>query len=93
MSPMTATQTAQIERRRVPRQDIGSHLIDLHPGNDDKVIHCLLWDISELGARLVLPHDVDLNPVVYVIVGNVCKAASLIWRDGTDIGLEFIEDE
>jgi hypothetical protein len=45
------------------------------------------------GARLVLPANIALADVVYVIFGNVCKPARVVWRDKVQVGVQFIEDE
>lgn len=61
---------------------------------DGTVPHvCVLWDVSERGARLSLT-DMDVVPTKFILLlerdapsGTSCR---IVWRSRDHIGLEFI---
>jgi hypothetical protein len=90
---MSATQNCDaIERRREKRQHVRKAIVKLDAGNGAEPIACFVWDISEHGARLKLSVATELSKVVYVIIGNVRKAAAVVWRKGDHVGLEFFPE-
>jgi hypothetical protein len=80
------------DRRQYPRVSIGNYLLQLDPCDGRKPISCVVWDISETGARLRLAGDVALPPTIDILVGNVTRKARVVWRKSTQIGIEFIEE-
>jgi hypothetical protein len=80
--------TEAAEHRSKPRQRMNA-IVKLDPSNGNEPIACFVWDISESGARLKLAVDSDLSKVVQVVIGNVRKPATVVWRKGDQVGLEF----
>jgi len=79
-----------VERRKSRRQDIGRHTLRLDPGEGQPIFNCFLWDISEGGARVQLEKDVPLPAEVSLVIGNVMHKARVVWRNGIQVGLEFL---
>ena len=81
-----------IERRSEKRQTFGDYLVKLDPGKDQAPFTCFVWDMSEGGARLKMSEKIDLPPHVHIIIGNVRKAARVIWQKADHVGLKFVGD-
>jgi hypothetical protein len=89
---MSASEAEQpLERRSKPRQRMNA-IVKLDAGTGSEPIACFVWDMSEDGARLKLSVSTDLEEVVNVLIGNVRKPATVRWRKGDQIGLEFFPD-
>jgi hypothetical protein len=71
-----------VDRRSEPRRRVDNCLLKLDPGRGRAPITCFVWDISEGGTRLKMSEDIDLPPVVHVIIGNVRKAARGLAQGG-----------
>jgi hypothetical protein len=59
-------------------------------------IRCMVWDLSEDGAKLTAPHGDDLPDVFALILANDGKShryCRVVWRKGTYLGVRFIEAE
>src|SRR5712692_7234355 len=82
---------ANMERRKSKREDIGRHLLHIDAGAGLPPLICFLWDISEGGARLQLQNDVTLPPEVSLIIGNVTRRARVVWRNGIQLGVAFLQ--
>jgi PilZ domain len=58
------------------------------------MLSCLISDISETGARLVLEEDCEL-PEEFVLLltptGEARRHCSVMWRTGTSVGVAFPE--
>jgi hypothetical protein len=80
------------ERRQYPRVSIGNYLLRLDPCDGRPPISCVVWDMSESGARLRLAGDVALPPFIDILIGNVVRKARVVWRKSTQIGIEFLEE-
>jgi len=80
------------ERRSEPRQKIGNAIVKLDPGDGQGPVACFVWDISEHGARLKLVQTIELPKVVHVLIGNIAKAATIVWRKDDQIGVEFFPE-
>ena len=80
------------DRRSSPRKTV-VQTAWLNLGGDIPPIICVLWDISETGARLVIPSPESLPDQIYLLMarderpGRPCR---VMWRKGTDVGLEFL---
>ena len=81
-----------LDRRSEPRRRVDHFLLRLDPGDGRAPITCAVWDISEGGTRLRLAEDVALPAVVHVVIGNVRKAARVVWRKADHVGLQYISD-
>jgi hypothetical protein len=79
-----------VERRSEKRERIDTYLVKLDPGKGLHPFTCFVWDISESGIRLKLSEQADLSSVVHIIIGNVRKAAKVVWQKGDQVGLQFL---
>ena len=79
-----------VERRSEKRHRIGQVLVKLDPGKGRTPFTCFVWDLSDNGARLKLPENIELPSVVHVIFGNVRKRATVIWREADHVGLSLL---
>ena len=64
----------------------------LDPCDGRESINCALLDYSVTGARLQLPEDVELPAAVHVLVGRLAHNARIVWRKGTTVGVDFIDE-
>jgi hypothetical protein len=78
------------ERRSEERRPGGNALVKLDPGGGRPPFTCFVWDISENGVRLKLSENSELPPIVHVVIGDVRKAARVVWRKADHVGLEFV---
>jgi hypothetical protein len=82
-----------VERRSEKREHFGgTYLVKLDPGKGGCPFTCFVWDISEHGIRLKLSERAGLPPVVHIMIGNVRKAAKVIWQKGDQVGLQFLSN-
>jgi hypothetical protein len=82
-----------VDRRSEPRRRVDNFLLKLDPGRGRAPITCFVWDVSEGGTRLKLSENIDLPPVVHVIIGNVRKAARVVWREADHVGLQYLPEQ
>lgn len=81
------------ERRRHPRQTV-IETAWLRVKDDAVPLVCVLWDLSEGGARLALASSNELPTEVTVTLdrddteGTLCR---VIWRSPGQIGVQFLE--
>ena len=81
------------DRRDAPRTDLdGRYSMRLDPCDGRESINCALLDYSVTGARLQLPEDVELPAAVHVLVGRLAHNARIVWRKGTTVGVDFIDE-
>jgi hypothetical protein len=55
-------------------------------------ITCSITDISEIGARLVIEAKAEVPDTFILLLtanGEARRQCRVVWRDGTDIGVEF----
>ena len=78
------------EKKRQPMCYVARLLVD----EKGTLRPCLVSDISDSGARLVLQSDGDL-PERFVLLltktGKARRHCRLVWRDGLNLGVEFPE--
>jgi len=81
-----------VEKRRAKRRQIGQRVwVDFGPGS--RVQPCVLKDMSDVGARLILlvcepaPNEFTLQFAPDESVGRRCQ---LRWQRGSDIGVKFV---
>lgn len=77
------------EQRKEPRRSVGKALLKLDIGKGHEPFVCFVWDISDNGARLKVPENVEIPKIVYVISEDSRWPAAVVWRKGNQIGLEF----
>ncbi len=56
---------------------------------------CIIADISESGARLVLDRDKELPERLILLLTEkegARRSCRVIWRTGTTVGVEFVSD-
>ena len=80
------------EKRKAKRRQIGQRVwVDFGPGAS--VQPCLLKDMSDAGARLILlvrepaPYEFTLR---FAPDGSVGRRCQLRWQRGSDIGVKFV---
>lgn len=83
-------QPYDLDRRSEPRRRVEAFLLKLDPGDGRTPITCSVWDITEGGTRLKLAEDVELPSVDHIVIGNVRKAARVVWRKADHVGLQYI---
>jgi hypothetical protein len=79
------------ERRSEKRKIVDNCLVKLDPGTGRPPFTCFVWDMSESGVRLKLSEIIDLPPSVHIIIGNVRKAAKVVWQKADQAGFKFFE--
>jgi hypothetical protein len=58
-------------------------------------IPCVLWDISDSGARIAAARASTLPPIFCLLPGNDTKSrrfCRVVWRKGGQVGVRFIEE-
>jgi c-di-GMP-binding flagellar brake protein YcgR len=89
---MSSPPANRVERRRSPREVIGNDFVlEIEPGNGRKPLKCAIRDISEGGASLQLPENVNLFGNMCARIGNVVQPIRLVWQKQCQIGIEFLE--
>jgi hypothetical protein len=81
------------EKRKKQRKPLQRRVwIDLADGAP--VIECALGNMSDTGAKLVFPNAVGKLPSQFVLLlakdGQVARKCRLAWKEGDEIGVEFI---
>jgi hypothetical protein len=57
-----------------------------------KATRCVLWDLSEDGARLAAPYANKLPPVFTLVdAGEASHVCRIVWRKGPLVGVQFVE--
>jgi hypothetical protein len=81
------------DRRDAPRIEVeGRYSMRLDPCDGRGPITCALLDYSVTGVRLELPEDMALPAQVHVLIGELSHHARIVWRRGTTIGIDFIDE-
>jgi hypothetical protein len=85
---------AMMEAHRQRRQE-RSRLVQaakLRSSNGGPAISCMIRDISPDGARLRVPlgFDVDGDILVTSLAIGQDRAARIVWRDASSIGIAFV---
>jgi hypothetical protein len=91
---MASPANNRMERRQHAREVIGGdYVLRVDTGEGREPMKCSIWDISEGGARLTLPENVRMPDKMAVLIGNVTRPIRLVWHNGDQIGIEFLEVE
>ena len=81
------------DRRDAPRTDLdGRYSMRLDPCDGREPITCALLDYSVTGVRLQLPEDMALPAQVQVLIGELSHNARIVWRNGTTVGVDFVDE-
>src|SRR3954449_8861032 len=91
MTPFGEPRIVPSEKRKTRRQPIQRHVwIDL--ANGTPLIECALGNMSDTGAKLVLPGHKQL-PSQFILClakdGRVARKCRIAWAEGDTIGVEF----
>jgi PilZ domain len=84
---------AQTELRKKPRRPFAFNA-RIATAKDTPLIACRIADISEGGARLCLARDEELPQIFTLLLtpkGDTRRVCHVIRRDGTTLGVRFIE--
>jgi PilZ domain len=83
------------ELRRKPRRPFHYGAKILVDKNTSPII-CMIADISECGARLLLDHDAELPDKFILLLsetGGARRRCRKVWRTGLTLGVEFPSDD
>lgn len=81
------------DRRTAPRVEVdGRYTVRLDASDGRGAMTCSLLDYSVTGVRLQLPEDVALPAEVQIVIGELSHNARIVWRRGTIIGVDFIDE-
>jgi len=64
-------------------------------GNGGTRIPCVLWDISDTGARLAAPRTNVLPATFHLLLskeGHLQRKCRVVWRNDRQVGVRFIEE-
>jgi hypothetical protein len=57
-------------------------------------IPCVVWDISDGGARLAAPRPGELPPAFKLLLtrdGDSARLCQVVWRNDKQVGVQFIQ--
>ena len=79
------------ELRKTPRRPL-RYAASLTVAGQTQRIPCVLWDISESGARIAAAHVHELpHNFVLVLTGQVeQRRCEVVWRDRRFVGVKFL---
>ena len=81
------------DRRDAARVEVeGRYSMRLDPCDGRAPIICALLDHSLTGVRLRLPENVIPPERVQILIGELSHNARIVWRDGTTVGVDFIDE-
>jgi hypothetical protein len=79
------------EKRTARRKSL-KYPARLDAGDGKPLRECMLADISETGARIVVKQADDIPERVTLLIGSqgvAPRQCRVVWRDGVELGLEF----
>jgi hypothetical protein len=79
------------EKRRSHRRPL-KYPARIDVGDGSPLRDCVLSDVSESGARVIVNKPEDVPEQFILLVGTLGAAprqCRVVWRDGTELGLEF----
>jgi hypothetical protein len=83
------------ESRKKPRR-LAHHAAKIVTDGKARPRNCVVADISEDGARLVLDGDIELPDDFLLLLGKGdgdARRCRLVWRTGATVGVEFMTGE
>jgi len=81
-----------IERRRSLRDQV-QYSAWIEIGNGSLPRHCVVLDVSEEGARIMLASAATLPQefsLVFTKYGRICRRCRMVWRSGVEVGVEYL---
>jgi hypothetical protein len=80
------------EQRRTPRR-FGRRAATVSFGAELPPVPCVIWDISEGGARLSVAHQMADLPRRFTLIlfkdGSVRRDCEVVWTDTRFVGVKF----
>ena len=63
-------------------------------GDDEPPILCVIWDMSETGARLAAARPLLRFPPSFTLLleGKVRRKCEVVWTDARYVGVKFVKD-
>ena len=59
-------------------------------------VHCVIWDMSDGGARLAIAHPMSELPSMFSLLltkdGGVRRNCAVVWTDDRFVGVKFVPD-
>jgi len=81
------------DKRKTRRQPM-RRAADVFFGAKESSVRCVIWDISEGGARLAIAHPLmDLPPRFILSIGKVGdfrRKCEVVWTDTRFVGVKFV---
>ncbi len=84
--------TDEDDDRSEPRPEVNQHGLVVFAGQE-KGLECEVMDLTTAGARLRLADDVTVPSCFELTVQpeNTSKTAQVCWRNGRDLGIQFVD--
>jgi hypothetical protein len=82
------------EKRRSPRKHL-RYPGEIDIGDGSALRKCLLSDISDTGARVMIEKPDEIPDKVMLLLGHergARRRCKVVWREDKQIGLEFLKD-
>ena len=82
------------EKRRAPRKPL-RYPGEIDAGDGSPLRKCLLSDISDTGARVLIENPKDVPDRVMLMLGHergARRKCKVVWRETKELGLEFIKE-
>ncbi len=81
------------EKRKSPRYPM-RRAAEVVFGAHQAPVHCVVWDMSEGGARLAVAHPLPSLPHSFTLVlykdGGVRRNCEVVWTDSRYVGVKFV---
>ena len=77
-----------IERRASPRTAFGKRVVRVETPDTESIMACIL-DVSQSGARLLFPPDVDVPMNFRIDLDQRLRQARVVWQKGSVAGVSF----
>jgi PilZ domain len=63
-------------------------------GTAEPRVHCVVWDMSDGGARLAVAHPLTSLPRTFTLVldkdGSIRRNCEVVWTDARYVGVKFV---
>lgn len=82
------------EKRRSPRKAL-RYPGELDVGDGSALRKCLLSDISDTGARVMIEKPDEVPDLVMLLLGHergARRRCRIVWREPKQLGLEFVKE-
>jgi PilZ domain len=81
------------EKRKSPRHPM-RRAAELVFGEQAPPVHCVVWDMSDGGARLAVAHPLSSLPRTFTLVlyknGSIRRNCEVVWTDTHYVGVKFV---